>query len=284
MVVLNRIAYLRGLAQYGARLTFSVSVNASTGIQKIKVIVDPSGQIPLDEQYCTLGMLDFLTTLCATRSVADKGHKHTCGTSEVAFYITTPSTLVTQAAPNDSSPADASSMPLDTIPEEHEESKLRDGDSETQNTPAEQPGIDIGTEVTNPNLLREAASQFSQDMTEHLAFMRNSVLQLHTIIVQSPAVLAENIHRPLLARSAVLMGKSRRLDNAAPCTRATLLKELSDAFLALQDDLRVAVTAVSLDAAPQPNSISSPSRGLQLAAPSQRGMASPKRNHSKKRR
>ena len=55
---------------------------------------------------------------------------------------------------------------------------------------------------------------------------------------------------------------SRRLDNAIPSTRTTLLKELSDAYLALEDELHAAVSAVSQDTTPQADSISSPSSGL----------------------
>jgi len=91
MVVLNRIAYLRGLAQFGAKFIFSVSVNPETGVQKIKVVIDPSFTIPLDQQFCTLSMLEFLTQLCFSHKVADKGHKHTSGISEVIFFITAPS-------------------------------------------------------------------------------------------------------------------------------------------------------------------------------------------------
>ena len=47
MVIVNRIAYLRGLALHGANLTFSVSINGSTGIQKVKVVVDPREHISM---------------------------------------------------------------------------------------------------------------------------------------------------------------------------------------------------------------------------------------------
>ena len=93
MVVLNRIAYLRGLAQFGAKFIFSVSVNPVTGVQKIKVVIDPSCTIPLDQQFCTLNMLEFLAQLCFSHKVADKGHKHTSGISEVAFFITAPPSI-----------------------------------------------------------------------------------------------------------------------------------------------------------------------------------------------
>ena len=87
MVVANRIAYLRCLAQHGAKLTFSVSINENTGIQKVKVVVDPSQHIAMQLQFCTMGMLDWLMEICITHQVADKGHKHSSGMSEVGFYI-----------------------------------------------------------------------------------------------------------------------------------------------------------------------------------------------------
>ena len=87
MVVVNRITYLRGLAQHGAKLTFSVSINGSTGIQKVKVVVDHSEHITMQVQYCTIGMLDWLLELSNTHHIADKGHRHSSGIPEVAFYI-----------------------------------------------------------------------------------------------------------------------------------------------------------------------------------------------------
>ena len=88
MVVQNRISFLRGLAHSGAKLTFVVTVNPSTGVQKVKILADPSCQIPLEQQCCTLGMLDMLTAQCNTHRVADRGHKHSSAISEVIFYIT----------------------------------------------------------------------------------------------------------------------------------------------------------------------------------------------------
>ena len=82
MVVLNRVAYLRNLEQYGAKLTFSVSVNPATGVQKFKVVIDTSILIPIEQQSCTLYMLDLLSNLCVSHRVADKGHKHTNGISK----------------------------------------------------------------------------------------------------------------------------------------------------------------------------------------------------------
>ena len=73
MVVLNRVAYLRNLAQHGAKMTFSVSVNPATGVQQFKVFIDTSIQIPIEQQSCTLCMLSFLSNLCVSHRVADKG-------------------------------------------------------------------------------------------------------------------------------------------------------------------------------------------------------------------
>ena len=102
MVVSNRIAYLRNLLQHGAKLTFTASVNPSTGMQKFKIIVDPSTHVPAEQQFCALHMLDYLGTLCSFCRIVDKGHKHSDGRSEVLLYITGSST-----------PREADPLPID---------------------------------------------------------------------------------------------------------------------------------------------------------------------------
>jgi hypothetical protein len=87
MVVLNRISYLRGLAQNGAKLLITLSANAQTGVQKVKVLVDPKQRS--SNQSCALGMLDLVALWHKSHKIADKGHRHTNGMSEVSFYITT---------------------------------------------------------------------------------------------------------------------------------------------------------------------------------------------------
>ena len=88
MVVLNRISFLRRLAELGAQCVFTVSVNSATGVQKVKVNINPSVRIPCAQQFCTLQMIEFLFSLCLTHVVSDKGHKHSNGKSEMVFYIT----------------------------------------------------------------------------------------------------------------------------------------------------------------------------------------------------
>ena len=110
---MNRIAYLRGLALHGAKLTFSVSINGSTGIQKVKVVVDPREHIPMQLQYCTISMLDWLLELNNTHHIADKGHRHSSGVSEVAFYI-----LKVASSINRTEPPERSSVPSPPIYEQ----------------------------------------------------------------------------------------------------------------------------------------------------------------------
>ena len=43
--------------------------------------------IAMQFQHCTLGMLDGLSAICYTHHIADKGHRHSSGVSEVSFYI-----------------------------------------------------------------------------------------------------------------------------------------------------------------------------------------------------
>ena len=85
MVVLNRIAYLRELAGHGAKLLFTISVNPSTGVQKFKVLCDPTVQVFEDMQFSSFAILDLLSSFNSSHRVADRGHKHSNGISEITF-------------------------------------------------------------------------------------------------------------------------------------------------------------------------------------------------------
>ncbi len=83
MVVAHHISYLRHLASLGTQIFFTVSVNLISGIQKFKIIADPTKIIPLGQQHCTYEMLELLSRINMSHSIADKGHKHSNGQSEV---------------------------------------------------------------------------------------------------------------------------------------------------------------------------------------------------------
>ena len=86
MVVRNRIAYLSKLARDGAKLLFTVSVNPATGVQKFRVLCDKTVQVSMDMQFSSFAMLDLLTALNLSHRVADRGHRHSNGISEVTFF------------------------------------------------------------------------------------------------------------------------------------------------------------------------------------------------------
>ena len=91
MVVENRIAYLRKMVYFEAKATVTVSSNPSTGVEKVKVVVDPNLKIPAARQNFALQMFDALESACSMYRVADRGHKHSPesgGRSEVHFFIT----------------------------------------------------------------------------------------------------------------------------------------------------------------------------------------------------
>jgi len=98
MVVKNRISYLRRMLEMGAKLTITASHNDVTGVDKFKVIVDPSIRINHSGQYFMQQILDMLDKACDTHRIADKGHTHskeTGGKSEVHFLLTSASTART---------------------------------------------------------------------------------------------------------------------------------------------------------------------------------------------
>ena len=87
MVVSERLRYLRCLLSRGAKVSCSVTSNPSTGVQKIKVMVDPSVRVEPHLQMCTAMVLDIVETALHHYAVADRGHKHSSGISQVCFFV-----------------------------------------------------------------------------------------------------------------------------------------------------------------------------------------------------
>ena len=87
MVVKNRIAYLRRLLHHKAKINVSITTNPTTGVEKVKVVVDPSTPMGVAQQLLAAATLDMLDNACLERPVADKGHKHSNGVSEVQFFL-----------------------------------------------------------------------------------------------------------------------------------------------------------------------------------------------------
>ena len=95
MVVKNRICYIRRMLEIGAKLTAVVSNNDNTGVDKFKVILDPSIHFDPYRQCFAQQLLDILDHACRTHHIADKGHKHSeksGGKSEALFFLTPVST------------------------------------------------------------------------------------------------------------------------------------------------------------------------------------------------
>ena len=88
MVVLNRIAYIRKLLQFGAKVTATVSSNPESMVQTVCVFVNPGVHCDPLAQSCAAMVLDILETANRTSHIAEKGHKNSLGESEVVFYIT----------------------------------------------------------------------------------------------------------------------------------------------------------------------------------------------------
>ncbi len=85
MVVHARIRYLLNLLHHGAKLTAIVTSNAQTATQKVKILIDPSMRIEAKLQQCALSVLEMVQKANTEYYVADKGHMHTSGKSDVQF-------------------------------------------------------------------------------------------------------------------------------------------------------------------------------------------------------
>ena len=68
-------------------MTSVISANPSTTIQKVKIHVAPGVRIEPCFQVCMYSVLDMLQAAASHYHVADKGHKHTNGDSEICFFI-----------------------------------------------------------------------------------------------------------------------------------------------------------------------------------------------------
>ena len=91
MVVEHRVEYLRKMVRIGARVVVTISSNPTTGVEKIKVVVDPTTYVPCVQQSFVSMALGMLEKACVSHMVADKGHRHSVasgGKSEVHFYVT----------------------------------------------------------------------------------------------------------------------------------------------------------------------------------------------------
>eukprot|EP00929_Paragymnodinium_shiwhaense_P010188 TRINITY_DN11471_c0_g4_i1.p1 TRINITY_DN11471_c0_g4~~TRINITY_DN11471_c0_g4_i1.p1 ORF type:complete len:298 (+),score=50.48 TRINITY_DN11471_c0_g4_i1:101-994(+) len=105
MVVAHRIAYIKRLMQSGTYVAVSVSVNPATQVQKFKVIIDEKTQVHPDHQICVQMVIELLASMTDLFCIADKGHRHSTGRSEVLFYLTP----ISQAASCAAQPAQCDS-------------------------------------------------------------------------------------------------------------------------------------------------------------------------------
>jgi hypothetical protein len=99
MVVAARISYIRSLLSHGAKVVCTVSLNRVTCVEKVKVIVDPAIHVCTVQPGAEM-MLDYLEHSSTTAHVADRGHKHSKGQSEIVFYISRPSSKQSGSAMN----------------------------------------------------------------------------------------------------------------------------------------------------------------------------------------
>ena len=87
MVVANRVAYLKRLLVSDTKLVATASANSITLNEKIRIHVYPQTHIAAMHQSFVAHILDMLLLAVDTHPVADRGHKHSDGHSEVSFVI-----------------------------------------------------------------------------------------------------------------------------------------------------------------------------------------------------
>lgn len=83
----SRIDYVRGLLFHGGKLTCTVNTNPTTEIEKIKMVINPAIRVEPSLQICAASLLNYVECAISTFCVADRGHRHSSGISEVIFYI-----------------------------------------------------------------------------------------------------------------------------------------------------------------------------------------------------
>jgi hypothetical protein len=88
MVVAARIAYVRKLLEFGAKVSCSISFNPTTQVEKVRLLIDPTVHIDADWQVGAAIALDYLECASVHARIADRGHRHSSGISEVVFLIT----------------------------------------------------------------------------------------------------------------------------------------------------------------------------------------------------
>eukprot|EP00929_Paragymnodinium_shiwhaense_P026071 TRINITY_DN15585_c1_g2_i1.p1 TRINITY_DN15585_c1_g2~~TRINITY_DN15585_c1_g2_i1.p1 ORF type:complete len:294 (+),score=29.17 TRINITY_DN15585_c1_g2_i1:32-913(+) len=88
MVVANRIAYLSKLLDSGMKFVVSGATNPDQLVQKIKFHVYPAVYVQPQDQLFAAMALDWLRSCEDKCRLADRGHKHSDGHTEVAFYLT----------------------------------------------------------------------------------------------------------------------------------------------------------------------------------------------------
>ena len=78
---------MRALLNSGAKLSVTLTANAQTGTEKVKVFVDPKVRLDPALKAGALPVLGWVGAACLERPVVDRGHRHSSGVSEVHFLL-----------------------------------------------------------------------------------------------------------------------------------------------------------------------------------------------------
>jgi len=91
MVVANRLAWLRKSVSEGCHTRIHIGPAQAPEKCKFRVTLDPNGP-PLSaaSQKTLLLTLDAVATTCDDFTIVDRGHRHSSGLSEAAFWLSVP--------------------------------------------------------------------------------------------------------------------------------------------------------------------------------------------------
>ena len=89
MVVSARVEFLRQCIKSGYDVTVHCSINSTNNVEKLKFLLKSSSGGNYVSSRSAEALLDYIhsSELSPHFSVVDRGHKHTNGVSEVAFYV-----------------------------------------------------------------------------------------------------------------------------------------------------------------------------------------------------
>ena len=122
-MLINRVSFLKEEFLSGKHGTAHCSFNAHTGCEKVKIMVHTEFPLLSQSSEAIISILDYVMSACDAhdRSVTDRGHRHSCGSSEVIFYIRrrdshkSPAVITTSSAPQPAPDTDRAQHDIESL-------------------------------------------------------------------------------------------------------------------------------------------------------------------------